>query len=178
MRSSIAISILASALLMGACGGSDVSEETAAEPPVETSVEQADVTLENGMTVSEMIDTRQDNLKDMAAAFKFINDEMKSGEPDMDGIKDAAATVASYSDEIGSWFPEGTGSASGVKTDALDTIWSDPDGFEAAVARFQTAAADLDAAAQAGDLEAFQATIRPTGMSCKNCHETFRADDD
>ena len=69
----------------------------------------------------------------------------------------------------GSKFPEG----STGDTKAKDTIWSDPDGFAAAIAKFE---ADTSAAlaAPATDLDAFKAQFGMVAANCAACHETYR----
>ena len=155
-------------VVLASCGGGETEPE----------VYRGDEELANGMTVGEMIETRQEGLEDLGGAFKTISDELKKGEPDLEAIQTAATKVEGVSQEIGGWFPEGTGPESGVETDALESIWSDPEGFESAIAEFEEAAASLNTTAQGGDLEAIQAAFKTTGGTCKNCHDSYRADDD
>lgn len=155
-------------MILASCGG---GEE--AEPGVYLGDEE----LANGMTISEMIEARQDGFEDIGGAFKTINDELKKGEPDVTAIQSAAATVESLSQDVGDWFPEETGASSGVETEALDSIWEDPEGFEAAIAKFQTAASGLNTAAETGEVEAIQAAFKDAGATCKNCHDNYRLDD-
>lgn len=152
-----------------ACGGGGATEDV---------VYRGDEPLENGMTVKEMIESRQHNLKDLGGAFKTINDQLRVDQPNTQEIGFAAAEVLQHSENIGFWFPEGTGPDSGVETEALPSVWSDPEGFAAAVEQFKSAAVELNAAAQAGDLEAVAAAARPTGASCKNCHDNYRIEQD
>ncbi len=159
------------ALSLTACG-----EKEAAAPTVDA--EAAEVLLANGQTAAVTIDARQKSLKGMGGAFKTIGDQLKSGAPDAGAIQAAALKLETLSQDIGNWFPEGSDAASGVDTDALDAIWSDPEGFATAIANFQAAAVSINAAAQAGDMAAVGAATRPLGMSCKGCHDTYRADDD
>lgn len=74
-------------------------------------------------------------------------------------------------------FPEGTDPASVEETDALPSIWEDPEGFKAATQKFQDATAKLVEAADAGDLNAFKASFGAVGASCGNCHRSYRKDD-
>ncbi|PQA87096.1 c-type cytochrome [Hyphococcus luteus] len=156
-------------LALAACGGD--TEQAATDY-------RGDEALPGGGTVKEAIEARQSSLKEMGKAFKTISDQLKAGAPDLDAIKTSAATVAEKSAHIGTWFPEGTSAASGVETEALDTIWEKPDEFDAAVTRFEGAAPQLVAAADSGDVEAIGAAFKETGGACKNCHDTFREDDD
>jgi cytochrome c556 len=126
------------------------------------------------LTPKETIETRQKSLKDLGASFKTVNDQSKAGSPDMAAIKAAAAKVEAHSKELGTWFPSGTGKDTGVKTEALNTIWEKPDQFKAAVARFQAEAPKLNAAAQSGDVAQVKAAFGGVGGACKNCHDNFR----
>ncbi|WP_084399081.1 c-type cytochrome [Henriciella aquimarina] len=155
-------------VILASCGGADT----------ESAEYRGDEELPNGMTISEMIETRQDGLEDVGGSFKTISDELKKGDPNVADIQTAAANVEAHSQEIGDWFPEGTGADSGVETEALDSIWEDPEGFEAAITKFETAAGELNTAAQSGDVEAIQAAFETAGGTCKNCHDSYRADDD
>ncbi len=155
-------------MILTACGGGEEAD---------SGVYLGDEELENGMTISEMIEARQEGFEDIGGSFKTINDELKKGEPDVAAIQSAAATVETLSQDVGEWFPEGTGMSSGVETEALDAIWEDPEGFEAAIAKFQTAAGELNTAAESGDVEVIQASFKDAGASCKNCHDNYRLDD-
>lgn len=67
-------------------------------------------------------------------------------------------------------FPEGSG---GGETEALPAIWERPEDFKKAVRAFQTAAADLAAAADGGPKAAAPA-LGALAKSCKSCHDDFR----
>ena len=133
--------------------------------------------LDNGMSVRANIEARQENLKEMGAAMKTISDQLKLEEPDVDAIYAAAQTIEGHAPNIGEWFPAGTGPDSGVETEALATIWEQPDDFAAAVARFQTAADEFEAIAVGRDPAAIGPAMGGIGGSCKNCHDQFRLDD-
>lgn len=70
----------------------------------------------------------------------------------------------------GSKFPEGSDTGN---SRAAPAIWSDSDGFAAAIAKFEadTAAA---IAAPAADLDAFKAQFGMVAANCGACHETYR----
>jgi len=74
---------------------------------------------------------------------------------------------------FGDYFPEGSGAGD---TKARDTIWSDPEGFQAELVKFQTSAAAGNAVGGRegpADLAAFQAAVLPVLDSCKTCHEGY-----
>jgi cytochrome c556 len=65
-------------------------------------------------------------------------------------------------------------SASG-DTKALSAIWDNPDGFESALNAAIAASADILAAAEAGDTDAYTSALRTLGQACGSCHSTYRA---
>ncbi len=89
----------------------------------------------------------------------------------------AKAVEAAFAD-FGTLFPEGSGPDAYPQTDALGTIWTDAEGFAAAIERVQTEAAAFTKLAEAGDMEGAKAQFGKVGASCGGCHESFRKDDD
>lgn len=82
------------------------------------------------------------------------------------------ATAQSF----GAFFPEG----SQPNSDASPKIWEDRAGFDAELAKFQTAASAADkASGKSGpaDIDAFKAAIMPVMATCKSCHEGYRLKD-
>jgi len=150
-----------------ACGGGADEADTAA----------GQVELANGMTVAEQIEARQEGFKAIGGAFKKVREEIKKDEMDMAALETAAATLSDKADEMDTWFPEGTGPDSGVKTEALATIWEDADGFEEAIGRFRSATAEFETAVKAADMEKVRSAPTLLGGACKDCHDNFRLDD-
>ncbi|KCZ46821.1 c-type cytochrome [Hyphomonas pacifica] len=168
-KTSVAVAALLGLSLLAACGSGDAPDTADAGAEA--------VILANGMTPKEQIDARQAHLKNYGKAFKTISDQLKASDPDMTAIQTAAANLVSEAEGMETWFPKGSGPDSGVKTDALPTIWESPEEFNQLVADFQTEAAQLSEAAQTGDVEAIKVAFGETGKTCKSCHETYRADD-
>ena len=79
--------------------------------------------------------------------------------------------LISWSQELPTLFPAG----SDVGSDAKPEIWSDRAGFEAAAARFQTAARGLAAPAAAGDRAAFLTAFAAARASCGGCHDNYKS---
>ncbi|MDO8411846.1 MAG: cytochrome c [Phenylobacterium sp.] len=144
------------ALLMAGCGQQAGETETAQAPPV----------------VSE----RQEGYKALGSSFKLINDQLKSGAPDMAQIAPAAERMHELAQQIPNWFPAGSGPQDGVKTDALETVWTNPEGFAAAQQRLVAATAELQQLAAAGDATALEAHVKVVGASCGGCHDDFRVE--
>ncbi|HEY9080967.1 cytochrome c [Magnetovibrio sp.] len=79
--------------------------------------------------------------------------------------------MAALATITGSVFPKGSDFG---ETGALPVIWEKPDDFAKAVKMFESAAANMNAAAMSGDMAAAGAAFGELGKSCKNCHENFR----
>ena len=123
------------------------------------------------------VKARQQNFKQLGAAFKTVLDELKKPSPDKAVLVANATKMNTLASQEASWFPAGSGAESGVKTGAKPEIWSDAAGFAAAVQRLQGETAKLQQAAAGGDLAAVRAQAQATGGACKNCHDKYRVPD-
>lgn len=127
-------------------------------------------------TVGESIAARQAGFKQMGAAFKGLNDELKAGSPDKAKLVGFAKTMNTQARAVPGWFPKGSGPESGVKTKAKPGIWTESAKFATLAKNLQTETAKLPTAAASGDLDALRAQVRATGGSCKACHDPYRAE--
>jgi cytochrome c556 len=139
-------------LALAACGGADTPGQKAANE-------------------------RHENFEAIGGAFKTIGDELKKEAPDLAKIRESAARINGFAPQVRDWFPAGSGPQDSVDTDALATIWEQPDEFQKAAARLVDAAATLNTAAQSGDLAAVRGAVPGLGGACKNCHDRFREKD-
>ena len=69
------------------------------------------------------------------------------------------------------WQAFGPGTEGGK---AKPEIWSDNAKFKAASEKMQLAVADLNKAAQSGDLESIKKSFAAAGSTCKGCHDDFK----
>ena len=122
------------------------------------------------------VETRQQGFSDIGEAFKTIRDALQAGRSLDADMAAAAQLIADRSQQLVDWFPEGTSSEHGTGIDALPAIWLQPEAFTAARERFVSEAAELAQLANAEDAEGFAAQVGPVGMSCKGCHDDYRAD--
>jgi cytochrome c556 len=121
-----------------------------------------------------------DAIKARQACMKANGADMKVMVPMIKGEApyDAAAvqaTLAASETACAKWsefWPEDSMTSTTVKTKALDAIWKDPKGFEAAGAAYYKAFTDLKATK---DEAGFKAAFGAFGETCKGCHEKFRA---
>jgi cytochrome c556 len=120
---------------------------------------------------------RHENFERIGDAYKAIGDELKKASPDIVAIRTGAGTIDGFAPKVATWFPKGTGPDDGVRTDALQTVWTKPEQFQQAASRFVSEAARFKALSQAGDLAAIRKGAAELGAACKNCHDTFREKD-
>lgn len=124
------------------------------------------------------IKARQANFKEIGGDFKTVGDEIKSGAPDLAAVRSAARDLNQRAGGQAKYFVPGSGPDSGVKTRAQPAIWSDAAGFTKMNDDLVRAAADLDAAAQKGDVTGLVAARSALGTTCKGCHEKYRAQEE
>ncbi|MCB2011400.1 MAG: cytochrome c [Geminicoccaceae bacterium] len=90
----------------------------------------------------------------------------------MDQVGIHARAIADIAAAIPAMFPE---DSLDPPTEALPSIWEDPDGFQAAADRLAKLAGDLDAAAGSGDAQASLAAFAAMGKDgCGGCHADYR----
>ena len=156
LRTTMALA-LAAAMAVG--GGAAVAQDNAA------------ATTPGGKAVL----ARQAHYKDLGKAFGGLNGELRKDAPDKAALAAGGAAVNTLAQALPSWFPKGSGPEAGVKTAAKAEIWTDAEGFAAAVTKLQAETAKLSDAAAGGDLEALKTEARTTGGACKSCHDKYRA---
>lgn len=127
-------------------------------------------------TVAEIVAERQAGYKQMGAAFKAVNDELKKDAPSLPLVATSAKTINGISKKIPGWFPKGSGPSSGIKMRAKAEIWTDWKTFAAADKTLQAESAKLEKLAKAGDLAGVKGQVRALGGACGGCHKPFRAD--
>jgi cytochrome c556 len=155
-----------------------MSRSTAFGPPLLAAVVLiAGGSVAAGLSGADAAKARIDHMKGQGAAMKAIGEQLKSGAPDMAVIKVQAAKLAASSKELPTWFPAGSGQSAYAKSKALPVIWTDQTKFAEKAAAVRTAAAKLDAVAQAGDAAAIGPAFKDVGAACKGCHQTFEAKD-
>lgn len=169
----IVLSVVSVAALIAVAACSREEQASAPTSNAEASATNASVPA----NAAQILHDRHENYERMGRAMKGISTQLKSESPAVAEIQQHSATIAGYAPQVPSWFPAGTGPEAG-RTRAKPEIWSDPQGFAAAVQRFQQAAAQFDAAARSGDLAAIRAAMPALGSSCSNCHDTYRGPDD
>ena len=118
---------------------------------------------------------RQAHYKELNGAFRAINEQLRADAPDKAAIAANAGKMKALAADLPGWFPKGSGPEAGVKTAAKAEIWTDAEGFAAAVTKLQAETGKLADAAGAGDMEALKVQARAAGGACKACHDKYRA---
>lgn len=164
----IATVALSTSLLLAACG--EASDEQTVQD-----VSDVDVIASEE---PEIIGVRQANFEEMGDAFKPIGATLKSDDPDIEMIGRNAAVISANLQKMPDHFPAGTGVDDGYDTDALAAIWEQPEKYSNLTDKAILAGAGLVEAANSGDLSAVQGAVGALGNACKDCHDSFRAEDD
>jgi cytochrome c556 len=101
---------------------------------------------------------------------------MLKGEVSFDNEKlmRSLQTFLDASEEFGDLFPAGS---DGGDSRAAPAIWSDREGFDAALADFHDAVASA-IAANPQSLDEARPSVGPVFNACKNCHDTYRLEKD
>ncbi|MEL7184835.1 MAG: cytochrome c [Pseudomonadota bacterium] len=99
---------------------------------------------------------------------------MLNGDRDYDQavVLESLETFAIAADTFGDMFPEGSEGGR-----AAAAIWEDRAGFEAAMQKWRDATAAAIAANPA-TLEDAKPVVGPVFGACKNCHDTYRIEED
>lgn len=123
---------------------------------------------------ADMIRGRISGYRELGAAFKAVNDALRSPTPQTMLIQISARQIANASRAQYSWFPAGSGPETGQKTAARPDIWGQAARFKQAQDNFATEAAAFQRVAQGGNVDQIRAASRKLGGTCKSCHESFR----
>lgn len=127
-----------------------------------------------GPDIAGVIKARKANYKEIGGGFKSINDELKSGAPDMNMLRPVARDIASRAAYTLKYFPKGSGPESKIATRAKAEIWANQADFVKIQQEMVEAAKALNAAATTGNLAGAQAARAKLGGTCKTCHDRYR----
>ena len=127
--------------------------------------------------VQAVLKERHDNFEGIGDSFKALRGELEKDAPDFTLIAAKASDINSRALKIEGHFPAGTSVDDGLKTEALATIWQQPEEFKAASQKLVDESAKLVTLAGGGDKAAVAAQAMAMGGACKGCHDKFRLDD-
>lgn len=121
---------------------------------------------------------RLDSYRELGAAFKNVNDELRKPTPQVYIIQLSARQIRSAAQAQYGLFPAGTGPRPGVKTAARAEIWTQPAQFKAAQDAFSKQAQTIATIAQSGDVAKIKLQTKALGQTCGACHKAFRVEKD
>lgn len=127
-------------------------------------------------SASEVQRARHHGYERTGAAFKKVNDTLRSGEPKLDVIRASAKIIQNTAKLQYGWFPAGSGPAPGVKTDAKSEIWSNRSDFKLKQDEFAKQAQLFATVAAGTDIDAIKAQAKALGATCGACHKPYKKD--
>jgi len=117
---------------------------------------------------------RQASMKAVGGHMGAIAGILKGEVPHKDQLLGHTQALHALALNTHTLFPEGSGKSAG-KTEALDKVWSDPDGFKKVVMSFESTTKTLVMAAESGDMGAVGEALGAVGKDgCKACHTDYR----
>ncbi len=119
---------------------------------------------------------RHELMEDVRDAAKPMG-EMLKGEREYDAevVMASLTTFSNVAKVFGDLFPEGTETGGG--TEAAPAIWEDRAGFEARLAQWAEAT-DAAIAAKPATLDEAKPVLGKVFGSCKDCHDTYRIEEE
>jgi cytochrome c556 len=126
------------------------------------------------LSPKDAVSARVNGYRETGAAFKTINDQLKSGAPAKIMLRLSAKRIIQTSHDQYGWYPMGSGPDAGVKTKAKPAIWTDAAGFKAAQDRLQQQATLMGQAVDGGDLAQIKTQAHALGEACAACHSKYR----
>jgi cytochrome c556 len=125
-------------------------------------------------SAKDAVGARVGGYRETGAAFKTLNDQLKSDTPLKVMLRTSARRITQTSHDQYDWYPRGSGPESGEKTKAKAAVWTDAAGFKAAQDGFQQQAGRMSQAVDAGDLGQMKAAAHALGEACAACHDKVR----
>ncbi len=161
---SIVMAVFALSVAAGGCSKQEATEEPQVETPA-ASEAPAD-------TMSPQ-DERHELMESVKDGAQVVG-PMLQGKKDFDAEAAMAALNgwAEVGQKVGDLFPEGSEGG-----EAAPAIWEDRAGFNAALKEWQDATASA-IAANPQTLDDAKATIGPVFNTCKNCHDSYRIEEE
>lgn len=92
---------------------------------------------------------------------------------DVKGLAFTAQALAGWAKALPGMFPEGSVNK---KSNALPSVWSDQEGFNALAKLYAESADRLSETAKTGDKEAFKTQLMEVRKTCSACHDKYRRD--
>jgi cytochrome c556 len=123
-----------------------------------------------------IVKTRHEGYRELGAAFKNVNDELRSAKPQAMILQLSARQIRNVATQQYGWFPAGSGPQAGIKTKARPEIWTKAAAFKAAQDNYAKQANAFFKVAATGDIARIRAQAKPLGAACATCHKQFRSE--
>ena len=122
------------------------------------------------------VETRSAHFKDMGKAMEPIGNMLRKKAPYDAAVAEKNATeIVALSKKIPALYEVDTREFKGVKTEALEGIWTSQVDFKAKSDALTTAAQALaDSSKGGGDAAAFTKNAAAVGKACGTCHDSYR----
>lgn len=116
-----------------------------------------------------IVKDRMDRFQQSNADLRAIARLAKSAQ--FEEVADISARMHRWANEMAEYFPVGSDDH---PSEAAAEIWSDADGFAAAITAYQQATSALITAAAEKNTMAVMGAFQATADSCKSCHRRYR----
>jgi cytochrome c556 len=122
---------------------------------------------------------RRHLMKEVVAPAAKLGGQMVKGKVPFDAAKAAKAMtdISEVPDKYVTLFPKGTENGAIADSKAAPKIWEDFDGFKQEAQKLKDASLKAASAAAQGEA-AFTAAFNDMTKVCKECHETYRVEED
>lgn len=134
------------------------------------------VSMPVALAEDDPIHERHELMEEVGDAAKPIGQMFRGeAEYDADVVMESLGVFEEVGSLFGDLFPEGTETGGG--TEAAPAIWEDRDGFEAALEEWRSAV-DTAIEASPATLDEARPVVGEVFNACKNCHDSYRIDED
>jgi cytochrome c556 len=122
------------------------------------------------------IETRSAHFKEMGKAMEPIGNMLRKKAPyDAAVVEKQAGQIAELSKKIPALYEVDTRAFPGIKTEALDGIWSSLPDFKGKADELGVAATQLATVSKGGgNADTFTKDAANVGKACSKCHDSFR----
>ncbi len=129
--------------------------------------------------LTEAVDERRHLMKKVVAPAAKLGGQMVKGVEPFDAAKAAKAMteISEVPDKYVTLFPKGTEQGAVADSEALPKIWEDFDDFKTIATKLKDASLQAASAAEQGR-ETFSAAFKDMTKVCKQCHESYRAEEE
>lgn len=125
---------------------------------------------------ADPVKSRVESYRELGAAFKNVNDELRKASPQPYIIQLSAKQIRGTAQAQYGLFPNGSGPRPGIKTAAKAEIWTEPAKFKAAQDAFNVQAQAFARVAQSGDAAKIRVQVKALGQTCAACHKVYRVE--